>query len=50
MYCYLCLVLAVQDPVQSEPNPCRNQEVRGLMNITTPQVGHTHTHTADSTV
>lgn len=25
------------DPAQSELNPCRNQEVQGLMNITTPQ-------------
>lgn len=31
--------LVLQDPAQSKPNPCRNQEVQGLMNITTPQVG-----------
>ncbi|KAF6251207.1 CD36 family-domain-containing protein [Scenedesmus sp. NREL 46B-D3] len=25
------------DPAQAEPNPCHNQELRGLMNITGPQ-------------
>lgn len=30
-----CILL--QDPAQAEPNPCHNQELKGLINITTPQ-------------